>query len=94
MDIDVILPFIRRSLNFNKIKFVHYYSKSLNLAMLNEERARLVGAKKITLYVRGEVFLHTKWTTRNDDLNMSFIEVRRLDSIYWNHYRFYPHVTW
>lgn len=93
MNIDVIRPFIRRSLNLNKIKFVHHNLKNLNLAMLNEERANLVGAQKITLYVRSDVFLYTKWTTRNGDTNMSFIEVRRSDSIYWNHSGFSPKVT-
>lgn len=50
MNIDVIRPFIRRSLNLNNIKFVHHNPKTLNLAMLNEERANLVGAQKITLH--------------------------------------------
>lgn len=93
MNVDVIRPFIRRSLNLNKIKFVHLNPKILNLPMLNEERANLVGAQKITLYVRGDVFLHNKWTTRNGDMNMSFIEVRRYDSIYWNHSGFSPKIT-
>lgn len=93
MNIDVIRPFIRRSLNLNKIIFVDRGSKVLNLAMLNEERAKLVGARKITLYVRNDVSLHTKWMTRNGDMNLSFIEVRRSDSIYWNHSGFSPKVT-
>lgn len=88
-NIDVVLPFIRRSLKLNKIKFLSTYRRRrrtvpLNLAMLNEERAELFGARKITIYVSHNVFLATKWTTRNGDTNLSSIEVRRSSSIKWN----------
>ncbi|XP_031634261.1 uncharacterized protein LOC116347697 [Contarinia nasturtii] len=84
-----IMPFIRRSPKLNKIKFIPpYYSTGvvLNLAMLNKERAKLTGARKIIIYTRDDVFLATKWTTRNGNTNLSFIEMRRVDSIKWNHY--------
>lgn len=40
-NIDVVMPFIRRSLKLNKIKFLStsWRAVPLNLAMLNEERA-------------------------------------------------------
>ncbi|XP_031632606.1 uncharacterized protein LOC116346603 [Contarinia nasturtii] len=85
--IDDIMPFIRRSPKLNKIKFIpRNKDVVLNLAMMNEERAKLVGARKIIIYTRDDVFLATKWTTRNGDINLSFIEMRRLDSIEWNHH--------
>ncbi|XP_031636499.1 uncharacterized protein LOC116349275 [Contarinia nasturtii] len=84
--IDNIMPFIRRSPKLNKIKFLpRNKGVILNLTMLNSERAKLVGARKIIIYTRDDVFLATKWTTRNGDTNLSFIEMRRADSIEWNH---------
>ncbi|XP_031635570.1 uncharacterized protein LOC116348651 [Contarinia nasturtii] len=84
-NIDEIMPFIRRSPKLNKIKFIPLKEGVvLNLTMLNAERAKLIGARKITIYTRDDVFLATKWTTRNGDTNLSFIEMRRLDSIVWN----------
>lgn len=84
-NIDVVMPFIRRSLKLNKLKFCLCDSVvPLNLAMLNEERAKLFGARKITIYVCDNVFLATKWRTRNGDTNLSFIELRRKSSIKWS----------
>ncbi|XP_031636500.1 uncharacterized protein LOC116349276 [Contarinia nasturtii] len=87
--IDEIIPFVRRSPKLNKIKFIpKWKGVVLNLAMLNAERAKLAGALKIIFYTRDDVFLATKWTTRNGDTNLSFIEMRRSDSFEWNpHYR-------
>ncbi|XP_031635597.1 uncharacterized protein LOC116348668 [Contarinia nasturtii] len=87
--IDEFMPFIRRSPQLNRIKIIPPYGligEALNLAMLNKERAKLVGARKIIIYTRDDVFLATKWTTRNGDTNLRFIEMKRLDSIVWNHH--------
>ncbi|XP_031632434.1 uncharacterized protein LOC116346492 [Contarinia nasturtii] len=87
--IEDIMPFIRRSPKLNKIKFIPLFfpiGEALNLTMLNAERAKLAGARKITIYTRDDVFLATKWTTRNGDTNLSFIEMRRSDSYEWNPY--------
>ncbi|XP_031639055.1 uncharacterized protein LOC116351136 [Contarinia nasturtii] len=85
--IDDIMPFIRRSLKLNKIKFIpRYDGVVLNLAMMNEERAKLSGARKIIIYTRDDVFLATKWTTTNGDTNLNFIEMRRWNSIKWENW--------
>ncbi|XP_031633806.1 uncharacterized protein LOC116347373 [Contarinia nasturtii] len=84
---DDIMPFIRRSPKLNKIKFLpRNKGVILNLTLLNIERAKLVGARKIIIYTRDDVFLATKWTTRNGDTNLSFIEMIRSDSLEWNHH--------
>lgn len=82
---DDVMPFIRRSWKLNKIKLRSLFQRTapLNLAMLNEERAKLFGARKITIYVDHNMFLATKWTTRNGDTNLSFIEMKRSSSIKW-----------
>ncbi|XP_031633807.1 uncharacterized protein LOC116347375 [Contarinia nasturtii] len=86
-NVNDIMPFIRRSPKLNKIKFIpRDEGVVLKLAMLNAERAKLAGARKIIIYTRDDVFLATKWTTRNGDTNLSFIEIRRADSIKWEHY--------
>ncbi|XP_031620663.1 uncharacterized protein LOC116339121 [Contarinia nasturtii] len=84
-----IMPFIRRSRKLNKIIMkgynVHNCSSrgiggALNLTMLDKERAKLDRARKITIYVRDDVFLATKWAFKNGETNLSHIEMRRMDS--------------
>ncbi|XP_055303149.1 uncharacterized protein LOC129568846 isoform X1 [Sitodiplosis mosellana] len=58
----------------------------LDLVAINKERAKLSGARKITIYVRDDIFLATKWTVRHGDINLSLIEMKRTDSLEWNHH--------
>lgn len=58
----------------------------LNLVALNEERSKLTGARKITIYFRDDIFLATKWTTLHGNTNLSLIEMKRSDSLEWNHH--------
>ncbi|XP_031634227.1 uncharacterized protein LOC116347672 [Contarinia nasturtii] len=88
-NIDDIMPFIRRSSKLNKIKMFprtkdSFNSGVLNLTMLNEERAKLAGARKIIIYTSDNIFLATKWATYNGDTNLRLIEIRRADSYEWN----------
>lgn len=63
--------------NITNVLPKEYFPSSINkLQITNEERAKLFGARKITIYVRHRDFLATKWTTRNCDTNLSFIEMR------------------
>lgn len=83
--IDVVMPFVRHSPKLNKITFVPPPTrKVLDLKMLNEERAKLFGARKITFYMRDRVFLGTKWTIKNGDTNLNFVEIKRVDSYEWD----------
>lgn len=88
--IDAIIPFVRRSPSLKKLKILCAETKDnnvvLNLKKLNEERAKLPGAQKVTIYVRDYIFLKTKWTTENGDMNLKFIEMKRSDSYRWDHY--------
>ncbi|XP_055306354.1 uncharacterized protein LOC129570682 [Sitodiplosis mosellana] len=83
-----ILPFIRRSVRLNKVKFVPTANEAiLKLAKLNVERVKLAGARKITIYVPDNVFLATKWTAKNGEINLNMIEMKRADSYEWDqHY--------
>lgn len=79
-----ILPFFRRSTKLNKIKIQYQgEQKVLNLSMLNKERAKLVGARKMTIYVEDDVYLATKWATKNGDIHLSLVEMRRSSSYEW-----------
>lgn len=60
--------------------------KILNLIALNKERAKLQNARKMTIYVRDDVFLTTKWAMKHGDINLRFIEMKRSDSYEWNHH--------
>ncbi|XP_031623885.1 uncharacterized protein LOC116341132 [Contarinia nasturtii] len=85
--IDHIVPFIRRSKKLNKIKLLHLKEGGvLNLRMLNDERAKLAGARKIIIYTSDDIFVATKWATRNGDTNLSLLEMRRSYSYEWRHH--------
>lgn len=45
---------------------------------LNAERKKLVGARKVTIYIKEELLLRLKWKTK---LNLSLIELKRIASI-------------
>lgn len=80
-----ILPFIRQSVRLNKMKIAFKTNEQiLRLSMLNEEREKLSGARRITVYVPDEIFLATKWTTKNGDITLNMIEMKRADSYKWN----------
>lgn len=91
---DDIMPFIRRSRKLRKIKVFlkdesHLGSNNqiLELFKLNKEREKLFEARKITIYVTDNIFLATKWATKNGDTNLSLIELKRTDSYEWyQHY--------
>ncbi|XP_055305042.1 uncharacterized protein LOC129569873 [Sitodiplosis mosellana] len=83
-----IMSFIRHSPKLRKIK-VEYGSLILNskndgldLAALNNERAKLAGARKVTIYVGEGVYLAIKWATTKTDY--SLIELRRENSYDWD----------
>lgn len=87
--IDHILPFIRRTPNLNKIKVFAKDEDSFNggilpLLTLNEERKKVVGGRKITIYVPDNIFLKTKWATKSGNIDLKLIEMKRVHSIEWN----------
>lgn len=87
--IDDLLPFIRHSQQLNKIMALLRLDETkgvLDLAKLNTEREKLNGATKVTVYVTDDIFLATKWTIRNGDLNLSLVEIKRAGSIEWNYH--------
>lgn len=71
-----ILPFIRHSMQLYRIH-VHLKDNTLNLIQLNDERVKLIGARKIVIYVPNNTFLATIWTC-NGIINLNCIEMRRM----------------
>lgn len=72
-----ILPFVKHSVNLNKIE-LHYFEGPIDLELLNRERKQLEAARKIEIFVREDVFFETKWTAKDGNLNLSLIEVKRM----------------
>ncbi|XP_031621914.1 uncharacterized protein LOC116339964 [Contarinia nasturtii] len=72
-DSDYILPIVRHAERVNKIKVKYFRcgshfdgnNKILDLLALNKEREKLVGARKITIYVEENVYLATKWAIKH-----------------------------
>lgn len=61
------------------------YRNGLDLSVLNEERRKLIGAKKISIYVHDDMYLATKWTR---PIHLDLIELRRYDSLEWQELSF------
>lgn len=88
---DDILPFISQATDLEKIKVSsllsgsHFdeHDKILHLSGLNKKREQLIGARKIIIYVREDVYLATKWSMKQNDFKL--IEMKRLHSYDFNH---------
>lgn len=83
-----ILPFIRCSVNLMKIKVypkdeTSFTDGILNLAVLNKEREKLPGARKVMIYVPDKMFLKTKWAVKDGNIDFDFVEMQRYDLYSW-----------
>lgn len=87
---DDLFPFIRHSIKLKHIKIFtkeaeHFKGDIIELRKLNEEREKLFGARKLTIYIEDNVFLATKRATSNGDINLNMIEMKRSNSICWDY---------
>lgn len=88
---DDIIPFMRKSVELEKIKVGRFYNGAhfsedtqiIDLPALNEERIQLTDARKITLYVWEDVYLATKWTLK--ETNFALIRLKHIESFEWDH---------
>lgn len=82
-----ILPFIRYSRKLKRIKIkkliegMFFRNGILDVRALNKEREKLNGAQKVTIYLREEIYLATKWTMKSIDF--SLVELKRFESFEW-----------
>lgn len=84
--LDLVL-FIGKLRNLKKLKLCKFKSAEiLPLEMLNIEREKLAGAHKVTIHVPDEVFLATKWATKNGITNFRLIKMKRTNSYEWSRY--------
>lgn len=88
-----ILGMIRRFKNIQYIKanftirtrFEPYFNgEYIDLVKVNEERKKLSGACKTTIYIDEELFLATKWKT--GVTNLSLIELKRTKATHWKNF--------
>lgn len=85
--LDDVLQFIRYSANLRKIRVTFEKGQgALDLQKLNDERKMVPNACKVAIYVTTDIFLSTKWTAKNGNLDLNFIEIRRADWNGWDHY--------
>lgn len=72
-----------RSSKLNQIKVDWFLEEDLNIGMhkiielsaMNKERAKLLNAKKITMYVKEDIYLALK--NAGQDIDLEFKELRR-----------------
>lgn len=74
--IDDLLPFLKRSVNMQKIKVEFLKWNTIDFWALNREREKLPGAEKTTLYLKEEIYLETKWTMKETDFGL--IRLKRM----------------
>ena len=70
------------------VEIYEFEEKFLKICALNDERKKLVGACKVTIYVDEDVYLATKWTKAGS--SAEFIEIKRKES----HDVVRPHNFW
>ena len=79
--INDIMPFVRHSAKLNKItllnKCVNRCDMIVFMSTLNREREKLAAATKLTIFVLDDVYVDTKRTTKNGDVSLSRVELRR-----------------
>lgn len=85
-----LLPFIQQSAKLKHVKIFAKEAKQftghvINLIRWNKEREKLIGARKMHIYIEDNVFLATKRATKNGNINFNMIEMRRTNSICWNY---------
>lgn len=81
-----ILPFIGRTRQLKKIRIKNRWNADTNvidLPTMNREREKLYGAQRVTLYVREDIYLATKWALIKTEFPL--IALKRTDSYDWNH---------
>lgn len=74
---EMIKTFIKHSANLQAIVSYHLVD-NLNLLSLNEEREKRFRARKITIHLKENEYLSTKWS--NGSTNLEFITLRRFES--------------
>lgn len=83
---DDIRFFIRHTKHLRTIAVRESDDKIFNLSALNRDRAQLLGARKITIFMQEQLYLRTKFATSSIQLQM--IEIKMLESVEWDHYFF------
>ncbi|XP_031637985.1 uncharacterized protein LOC116350355 [Contarinia nasturtii] len=84
MKSDTFIPFMRFAPRVEEIKIdnlcegIYFNDGIINLTALNEERKTLNRARKITIYVKENVFLATKWATKSTELDL--ITLKRIEA--------------
>lgn len=72
--VEAIMPFICNSQHLIEIVIITLQEDVIDIIALNNERKRLKEAEKVIIYVDEEVYLATKWATK--EINLSLIEIR------------------
>lgn len=72
-----------RQIRFGTLKDLTQF-RNMDLVALNKQRGKTLGARKVIIYLKEDIYLAMKWTRKSIDFN--FIELRRYESNEWEEY--------
>lgn len=82
---DRIWPFVCYSPKLRQIKIRHLKDPNsfgmIDFLALNKQRQKLNGATKVTIYVKEDVYLATKWS--NEIIAFSLVDLKRFETSEW-----------
>lgn len=76
-EFDDLLPFFKCSKCLSVVKLTDFFG-ILNLLKLNKNREKLGAKQKVIIYASESIYLKTKWTMRN--LNLDLVDISRQES--------------
>lgn len=80
-----IIPFMRHTVKLMYVK-LGINAGILKLRKFNEQRAKLINARGVTIFVPDNVFLNMKWTYNYGEMQLNLVNVRRETSHDWDHH--------
>lgn len=83
-----ITPFIQLSPRLKSIK-IPIYDDVVDMVAWNQERNKLFGATKVTIFLPEICYLKHKWANAKKRQQLNMVEIRRAESYNWLHHFFY-----
>ena len=83
-----VLTLIQKLPKLKELRLIYSKGKSkiLQLKKLNDERAKVAGGRRVTIYVKHKIYQETKWNVEHGNMNLPLIEMKRMSAKKWCDY--------